>query len=295
MLNTLLEDQAGDVLKKFRYGRKKSLKEVAGLTGLPADLLRSLESGERVPEPSQLVTLGEILGFDGAEMASLHLHPEATPEVPAPPDFLPVRESFGGYAVWCTVLRHPEDPHKALLVDTGGGGSILRETLRSRDLRIEGILLTHGHGDHGGGFVGLLPGDDVPVLLSRKDRPLLPEAALYTGPLLSPEEGCRELVRKGWRIEVTEAPGHTPGSVAYYTEGVLFVGDTLFCGSAGRSDTPDDFPTQLDSIHRLVSGYPPDTVIISGHGPFTTIAREKSHNPFVRSREFQLGHSQKTE
>ena len=285
MLNMLLEDQAGDVLKKFRYGRKKSLKEVSGASGLPADLLRSLEAGEIAPDLPQLESLGQALGFDGAAMAALHLHPETTPEVLPPPHFLPVRENFGGYAVWCTLLLHPEDPRRALLVDTGGGGELLLDTIRRRNLRIEGILLTHGHGDHGGGFVGAVPGKDVPVLLSRLDLPLLPETGLYPGPLLSPFEGCRELLKRGWKVEVTEAPGHTPGSVAYSTGGGLLVGDTLFCGSAGRSYTPDDFPIQLDSIHRLVSGYPPETVIISGHGPFTTIAREKIHNPFIRVRE----------
>ena len=285
MLNMLLEDQAGDVLKKFRYGRKKSLKEVSGASGLPADLLRSLEAGEIAPDLPQLESLGQALGFDGAAMAALHLHPENTPEVLPPPHFLPVRENFGGYAVWCTLLLHPEDPRRALLVDTGGGGGLLLETIRNRNLRIEGILLTHGHGDHGGGFEGAAPGHDVPVLLSRHDRPLLPEAGLYPGPLLSPSEGCRELKKRGWQVEVTEAPGHTPGSVAYGTGGGLLLGDTLFCGSAGRCYTPDDFPVLLNSIRHLVSGYPPETVIISGHGPFTTIAREKIHNPFVRVRE----------
>ena len=285
MLNMLLEDQAGDVLKKFRYGRKKSLKEVSGESGIPMDLERRLESGESEPDKSHLVRLGAVLGFDGEAMETLHLHPEATPEVSPPPHLIPVRENYGGYAVWCTIVRHPADPRRALLVDTGGGGSILLETIARLRLGIEAILLTHGHGDHGGGFARLLPGDNITVLLSHGDRPLLPEAEQYPGPLLTPEEGCERLERMGWKVSVMETPGHTPGSVAYHIDGALFVGDTLFCGSAGRSDTPDAFPVQLDSIHRLISGFPSVTVLISGHGPFSTIAQEMRHNPFIRVRE----------
>ncbi len=285
MLNLFLEDQAGDVLKKFRYGRKKSLKDVSGASGIPMELLRGLESGEVEPDKAQLLSLGTVLGFDGAAMERLHLHPETTPEVAPPPHLIPVRENYAGYAVWCTLVRHPENPGRALLVDTGGGGPLLLETISRLRLEIEAILLTHGHGDHGGGFEGAVSKEGIPVLLSYGDRPLLPEAAQYAGPLLTPEEGCERLGQRGWKVSVTAAPGHTPGSVAYHIGGALLVGDTLFCGSAGRSDTPDSFPVQINSIHRLISGFPPETILISGHGPFTTIAREKLHNPFIRVRE----------
>ncbi len=285
MLNLLLEDQAGDVLKKFRYGRKKSLKDVSGASGIAMDLLRDLESGNATPDKSQLLSLGAVLGFDGEAMERLHLHPETTPEVAPPPHLVPVRENYAGYAVWCTLVRHPENPRRALLVDTGGGGPILLETISRLDLEIEAVLLTHGHGDHGGGFEGAISKEGVPVLISQRDRYLLPEANQYAGPLLTPDEGCERLAQTGWKVSVTEAPGHTPGSVAYHIGGALLVGDTLFCGSAGRSDTPDSFSVQLDSIHRLISGFPPETILIMGHGPFTTIAREKAHNPFIRVRE----------
>jgi len=288
LLNMRLEDQAGDVLKKFRFGRKKSLREIAEESGIESDALRELESGERSPSLSQMISLGKALGFDGRAMEKIHLHPESTPEIPLPFRLLPVKESFDGYAVWCTLARHPEDPRRALLFDTGGGGRILLETIRKESLEIEAVLLTHGHPDHGGGFSGALTNPDTPVLLDEADRFLLPEISDHRGPVLPPGEGCALLRKRGWPVTVTEAPGHTPGSVAYLLDNTLLLGDTIFCGSAGRCFTPDYFLTQLDSIHRLVSGNDPATRIISGHGPFTTIGLERQFNPFVRVREHLL-------
>ncbi len=285
MLNMRLEDQAGDVLKKFRYGRKKSLRDAAQESGLSPDLLRSLEGGDTAPTFEQLVRLGDTFGFDGAAMAGLHLHPEATPDVPPPALVLPILEDFGGYPVWCTLVRHPNDRDRALLVDTGGGGGILRETIRAQKIKLDAILLTHGHGDHGGGFQGVAGPQGIPVFLSRQDFPLLPEASSFKGELLGPKEGCGLLSEKGWSVSTHPAPGHTPGSVAYLAYGTLFVGDTLFCGSAGKSVTPDEFSTQLASIRGLLEWAPPDTVILSGHGPLSTVGDERRHNPFVRVRE----------
>jgi glyoxylase-like metal-dependent hydrolase (beta-lactamase superfamily II) len=280
-----LEDQAGDVLKKFRFGRKRGVRDISEASGIDMGFFREIESGEKAPSQAQLVSLGQTLDFDGAAMARIHLHPEATPETIPSTHVLPVQENFSGYAVWCTLIRHRSDPRRALLFDTGGGGRILRETIRTHGLRIEGILLTHGHEDHGGEFYGIPTESDVPVLLSEADRPLLPEISRAKGPLLTPEEGCEFLRTRGWPVSTIAAPGHTPGSVAYLMDGTLLVGDTIFCGSAGRCFSPEHFLTQLDSIHRLISGNSPDTVIIPGHGPFTTPSQERSFNPFVRVRE----------
>jgi glyoxylase-like metal-dependent hydrolase (beta-lactamase superfamily II) len=279
-----LEDQAWDVLKKFRFGRKKSLRETADGAGIDPEILREIESGAMVPTPFQLVSLGECLGFDGDAMEKIHLHPESTPEITPPPGVRPVRENYDDYAVWCTLVLNRENPERALLFDTGGGGRILRDAIRSQGLHIDAVLLTHGHGDHGGGFPGAISARETPVLLNEADRFLLGEIAHHPGPVLTPEEGCDYLRKKGWHVTSMSAPGHTPGSVAYLTEGTLFVGDTIFCGSAGRCYSPEHFATQLSSIHRLLETTSPETVIISGHGPFTTVDFERRWNPFARTR-----------
>ena len=285
MLNMRLEDQAGDVLKKFRFGRKRGVRDISEASRIDMELFREIESGEKAPSQAQLVLLGQTLGFDGTAMARIHLDPEATPEITPSAHVLPVQENFSGYAVWCTLIRHRSDPRRVLLFDTGGGGEILRETIRTHGLHIEGILLTHGHEDHGGGLYGIPTALNAPVLLSEADRPLLPEISRAKGPLFNPEEGCDFLRIRGWPVSTIAAPGHTPGSVAYLMDRTLLVGDTIFCGSAGRCFSPEHFLTQLGSIHRLISGSLPETVIISGHGPFTTPSQERSFNPFVRVRE----------
>ena len=286
MLNMHLEDQAGDVLKKFRYGRKLSLKATAESAQISPDQLRSFESGEASPLAGDLVRLGKVLGFDGEAMASLHLDPNPPPGVRLSPHILPLDMSYGGYAVRCSLIRHPDDAHRALLVDTGGGEG-LAQRLAREGVFLEGILLTHGHEDHGGGWNQLRPtgktGEPLPVLLAQKDHSLLERDGRGIEFFIDPEEGCRLLRKKGWSVQVLPAPGHTPGSVAYLSDGALFVGDTLFCGSAGRAWSPEDFPEQLSSIQRILSGRPEAIVLVPGHGPLTTVGYERRVNPFVRT------------
>lgn len=283
MLNMHLEDQAGDVLKKFRYGRKLSLRAVAEAAEISTDLLRSLEAGESAPKIQELIRLGVVLGFDGESMASLHLSEDPPPGVQLSSRIRPLNMSYGGYAVRCALVRHTEDPRRALLVDTGGGEGLEKEIV-SEGVTLEAILLTHGHEDHGGGWSRFQGEGPIPTLLSREDHSLLEGERGMEASWQDPIEGCLALEKKGWKVSAMRAPGHTRGSVAYLMEGALFVGDTLFCGSAGRARTPEDFPEQLESIRQILSGLPDKSVIIPGHGPLTTARHERAINPFVRTR-----------
>ena len=88
----------------------------------------------------------------------------------------------------------------------------------------------------------------------------------------------------GFSIQMIHTPGHTKGSCCYYLkeEGVLFSGDTLFCGSVGRTDFPGGSASQIrDSLHRLLAALPDDTSVYPGHDTSTTIGYEKRYNPFV--------------
>jgi glyoxylase-like metal-dependent hydrolase (beta-lactamase superfamily II) len=93
-------------------------------------------------------------------------------------------------------------------------------------------------------------------------------------------------VEAGFSLRVLHTPGHSPGQVAYYVEALqlLVVGDTLFFGSVGRSDLPGGNSKQLiESIRSRLYTLPDDTKVVPGHGPHTTIGREKRENPFVRA------------
>src|ERR671924_19156 len=84
------------------------------------------------------------------------------------------------------------------------------------------------------------------------------------------------------RFEVVDIPGHSPGHVAYATDGVLFSGDLLFAGSVGRTDLPGaDWDTLVESIRTLFDRFPPETVVYPGHGRATTLGGELARNPFL--------------
>jgi glyoxylase-like metal-dependent hydrolase (beta-lactamase superfamily II) len=115
------------------------------------------------------------------------------------------------------------------------------------------------------------PGDFFPSISMRA----------YTGDatLLS---GGESVDAAGISFQVLHVPGHSPGHLSYYAEGALFSGDVLFSGSVGRVDLPfGDWDTLLESIRSLTDAYPPETVVLSGHGPATTLGDELARNPFL--------------
>ncbi len=285
MINMALEDQLSDVLRKMRYGRKISLKQLSESSGILTDQLRAFESGEAVPTPADRDRLGSALGFDSAVLEKLHLHPERTPSITPPVWIHPVKEDYHGMDVWCYVLEFPgatttpEGKTRGILVDTGSVTHRLLDFLTSRKIDLQAILLTHGHEDHGGGFSHLPP--HLPVYMNKADQELLFSHALEKPVTLPPEKARDLMVREGIQtFGVTPMAGHTKGSVAYRINQALFVGDGIFCGSAGKPWTPDDFGDELRSIRNLLDHNEPETLIFSGHGPFTTVGLEREMNPF---------------
>ncbi len=279
-VNMELEDQYNDVLKKFRYGRKTGLRALSGKTGIPMDRLRGMESGTEIPSVQEWMDLGTAMGFRGNVMERLHFSPENTPHPTLPASVLPVCESYFGYAVWTYLVLHADDPGRALLIDTGGLGERICGTIERMGLKLDAVLLTHGHSDHAGDLSRL--GKNLPnrVFLHQADFSLL-GSPLPAGIHFDPPEKARDrLAPLGWDINVQNASGHTSGSVAYLINGVLFVGDAIFSGSSGKAEHPDAFPDSILSVQRLLNQNDPSTFIVSGHGPFTTVGMERKWNPF---------------
>lgn len=182
---------------------------------------------------------------------------------------------------------------EAVLVDPGEEAELFLARLRTEDLRLTAVWLTHAHLDHVLGVEVVKERTGVPVLLHPFDRPLYDHAPAQArallgadlAPLPAPD---RDLVPGdpvtvgGLAFEVRHVPGHSPGSVAFVGHGVALVGDALFAGSVGRTDLPGgDSATLLDSIRRELLSLPDETVVYAGHGPETTIGREKATNPFL--------------
>ena len=193
----------------------------------------------------------------------------------------------GVYEANCVILWVGED---ALVLDPGQDSELLLAFLSGRNLRLCAILLTHGHFDHVNGIPGILEKNpDVPVYAHPSDwvmfgHPMNRNPPDYPG-VGKPANlhDIRDIVKDfpAFGFEVLETPGHTPGSVCVKTGALLLSGDTLFAGSCGRTDFPGgsmaDMRRSLASLAKL----PPETAVVPGHGPSTTIAREVASNPFI--------------
>ncbi len=179
------------------------------------------------------------------------------------------------------------------IIDPGEDAGLIAFKLEAARVTPVGIWLTHAHLDHVLGVPRLRADTGAPVYLHPADRVLydhVPEQALAFGmrPVARLPEPDKELIhgdvlRVGeLEFRVGHAPGHSPGSVVFQGPGAAFAGDVLFQGSIGRTDLPGgDFETLVRSIERELLTLPDTTIVYSGHGPETTIGRERRTNPFL--------------
>lgn len=181
---------------------------------------------------------------------------------------------------------------RALVIDPGHDDPRIERTLEEWGSDVAAIVLTHGHVDHVAGVPALHERTGAPVYMHPDDRELYDRApdqaaefGLRVPPLPEPAHELvdgRELQLAGIEFEVRHTPGHSPGGVTLCTDGAAFVGDCVFSGSIGRTDLPGgDGETLLRSIREQILTLPADTALYPGHGPKTTVEKEKSSNPFL--------------
>ena len=198
------------------------------------------------------------------------------------------RHELGLIGTNCYVVRAESDSPEAVVIDPGGDADRIRRDLGAT--RCTGILITHGHWDHLGGVADLAEATGAPVHMAELERVLLEDVNSFAPPgvELRPYsadvglQGDERLELAGLAFETLNVPGHSPGHLAYYSDGALFSGDLVFAGSVGRTDLPGaDWETLVESIRMLADRFPPDTLIYSGHGPETTLGAELARNPFL--------------
>jgi len=204
----------------------------------------------------------------------------------------------GPWQTNCWVVA-PAAGEQCVVIDPGHGSEgPLDEVLAQHRLQPVAVLLSHGHVDHTWSVVPVCGAKNVPALIHPADRQMLTDPGVALGlppgtPILgrldwAEPADVRELrdgevlELAGLELRVDETPGHTPGSVTFTSGGDFFSGDLLFAGSIGRTDFPGGSFEQIqESLRRVPLALADDTVVRPGHGPDTTIGRERASNPFL--------------
>ncbi|MGW4202261.1 MBL fold metallo-hydrolase [Streptomyces sp. NPDC004726] len=214
----------------------------------------------------------------------------------------------GAWGTNCYLVA-PAAGEECVIIDPGHQATEgVAETVAKHRLKPVAVVLTHGHIDHVASVVPVCGAHDVPAWIHPADRYMMsdPEKALgrafgaqLMGELTVGEpsdvhelsDGA-QLKLAGLELTVSHAPGHTKGSVTFRIPEshenadippVLFSGDLLFAGSVGRTDLPGGDPAEiLESLARVCLPLDDSTVVLSGHGPQTTIGRERATNPYLR-------------
>ncbi len=185
-----------------------------------------------------------------------------------------------------------EKTRKAAVIDPGDESSRILMKLAEHKLTVEYIINTHGHFDHVGANRKLKEATGAKLVIHALDQSMLKvlsETSAAFGLSVENSPPPDQTVQDGDIIQfgeiiltVLHTPGHTPGGISLHTDGVVFVGDTLFAGSIGRTDFPGgDFDTLISSIKNKLYSLGDQVIVYTGHGPETTIGREKRSNPFA--------------
>lgn len=186
-----------------------------------------------------------------------------------------------------------EDTRQAAVIDPGGDVDRILGVLENDDLKAVAIIDTHGHFDHVGGNKALKTATGAALMIHELDAPMLKQltrSAAAWGLKADDSPEPDRLLKGGETIDVgniqfkvIHTPGHSPGGICLHVEDAdaLFVGDTLFAGSIGRTDLPGgDFDTIIRSIQTKLFVLPDETKVYNGHMEATTIGRERRYNPF---------------
>ncbi len=192
----------------------------------------------------------------------------------------------------CYIVASPRTK-EAIVIDPGDEPERVLEMARDMGVHVKLIANSHAHGDHILGVRGVQEQTAAPFLIHASEVPILDQGTGMMARMLGREEEPTprpdgfvaegdSVSVAGLDLRVIHTPGHTPGSVSYYVNGLLFSGDTLFRGSIGRTDLSDGSYEQImHGILTKLMPLPDDTIVLPGHELETTIRQERSTNPFV--------------
>ncbi|MHC4122491.1 MAG: MBL fold metallo-hydrolase [Planctomycetota bacterium] len=203
---------------------------------------------------------------------------------------------LGNYETNCYILRQSQPAKDCLIIDTGLQPEQLIDFLKENNLNPVAIVLTHGHIDHTAGLESLRKNySQIKVYIHRADADMLTNPhqnlSALAGGFFSPEPADTlidepDIIEEaGIKLKVLHTPGHTPGGISLYSkdENIVFTGDALFADSVGRTDFPNgSMELLIKGIKEKLFTLPNDTIAYPGHGPTTTIKREKAYNQYLQ-------------
>jgi glyoxylase-like metal-dependent hydrolase (beta-lactamase superfamily II) len=178
---------------------------------------------------------------------------------------------------------------EAVVVDPGFSAGTVYRMLETSARRPVAVLATHGHFDHVGAAEEFC-GDELPLHIHEADALALTDPQAWGSGGRSQPVPVRHvktladgdvLTFAGFRVEVIHTPGHTPGSVCYRTDGWVLTGDLVFAGTIGRHDFPNSNPAQMEASLRRFLTFEDALDVYPGHGPKTTVERERRQNPYL--------------
>ncbi|MDD5773580.1 MAG: MBL fold metallo-hydrolase [bacterium] len=184
---------------------------------------------------------------------------------------------------------------EVVVIDPGGNAVEIIEVIKTNKLRVLAIINTHGHIDHTFDNKALKEYSKCPLLIHEDDREMLTSSFQnlsdflgYEISVIPPDRLLKdnEIIKVGsFELKVIHTPGHTPGCISLECVGkeIIFTGDTLFAGGIGRTDLPGGSGEKIiSSINKRLLIYSDNTIIYPGHGPSSTIGKEKKYNPFLK-------------
>lgn len=253
-----LEDEFGDIIKKARKGLGTSLKDLALKTKIDEKDISLMESYKLKPNEKQLKNISKVLNLSEKKLINITLNnwePKKCKLESNSIEVVKIENDYHGYSVNSYIVVKGKN---ALLIDTGANLQNAVYTLKERNVKLLGILLTHGHGDH------VYGAEDISKMFN---------CEIFRD--LSFDKGMSV---NGFNVKVIFTPGHTTKSCSFLIGKFLFVGDELFAGSIGNSEI--SYKEHLDIIKKKILSLNDDVVILPGHGPATTVKEEKENNPF---------------
>jgi len=270
-----LEDNIGDIVSKALLMTGASPAAAAQAAGISENELASLEADQKVPAKINFPGLAKVLDLDPKKLEGI-----ARGWQPAAEDLSRWHEirvftttedggSVNSYLVWDEVNQ------EAALFDTGFDANAALECVAANQLQLRHVFITHSHYDH----VQALP----------QIRAAWPKVRIHTSSKNAPVDQRNkpsEIIHLGGlRVTYRETPGHAEDGVTYVIGNwqedaphIAIVGDAIFAGSMGRGN--DSWPLARQKVREQILTLPADTLICPGHGPLTTVAEEKAHNPF---------------